>query len=183
MVYGFKAGLHMPLARDAAYYPTISLQFEGRLQLPRMFLEFGAGFVLPTVIRDEQYESCTWNNETQMSICTDPPTSNRGHTGGFTAEIGASYYLTNTDVSPYVGGGLITRIILAGLDDYDTDEVNERNIASILAYAQFGLTFPRSNTTRFFADLRVAQAMLAQRLENGRSVWPVEPTLHVGFGW
>jgi hypothetical protein len=183
MVYGFKAGLHMPFARDASYYPAVSLQFDGRLQLSRMFLEFGAGFVLPTVIRDTPYESCTWNNATQMSICTEPPSSNRGHVGGFTAEIGASRYLTDGDVALYIGGGIIMRFIIAGLGSYDDDGVNERNIASILGYGQFGLTFPRHNTTRFFADLRVSQAFLSQRLENGKNVWPVEPTLHVGFGW
>jgi hypothetical protein len=183
MVYGFKAGLHFPLARDALYYPTVSLQFVGRLQLTRTFLEFGAGFVLPTVIENEPYVSCPFDSTTMTSVCP-PNTSRRGHTGGITAEIGASYYLSDTNVSPYIGGGLITRIILAGLDDnYETEDPTERNIASILAYGQFGLTYPRHNTTRLFADLRVAQSLLSQRLENGRSVWPVEPTVHVGFGW
>jgi hypothetical protein len=183
MVYGFKAGLHMPLARDALYYPTVSLQFVGRLQLTHTFLEFGAGFVLPTVIQDEPYVSCPFDSTTMMSVCP-PNTSKRGHTGGFTAEIGASHYLSDTNVSPYIGGGLITRIILAGLDNnYESDATSERNIASILVYGQFGLTYPRHNTTRMFADLRVSQSVLSQRLENGRSVWPVEPTVHVGFGW
>lgn len=181
-VYGFKAGLHMPVARDASYYPTVSLQFDARYELPRMFLQFGAGFVLPTVITDAPYVDCPWDNVTMMSVCPEN-TSDRGHTGGLTGEVGASYYLTDGDVVPYVGGGLITRIIIAGVDSYDGSTESERSIASILAYGQFGLTFPRQSTTRFFADLRASQALLSQRLENGRTVWPIEPSLHVGFGW
>jgi hypothetical protein len=180
MVYGLKAGVHMPLARDAAYYPAVSLQFNGRLQLPRVFFEFGAGFLLPTVIQDTSDGSCVWDNATMTTVCPTS-SSNRGHVGGFTAELGASYYLTEGDVGLYVGGGMITRVILAGLDNGDGDD--ERNIASLPLYAQFGLTFPRHNTTRFFADLRVAQAILPQYLENEDVVWPIEPTLHTGFGW
>jgi hypothetical protein len=182
MVYGLKAGVHMPLARDATYYPAVSLQFNGRLQLPRVFFEFGAGFLLPTVIQDSPDVSCVWDNATMMSICPTS-TSNRGHVGGFTAELGASYYLTQGDVGLYVGGGMITRVILAGLGSGDGYGDDERNIASLPLYAQFGLTFPRDNTTRFFADFRVAQAILPQYLENEDVVWPIEPTLHTGFGW
>lgn len=181
MVYGLKSGVHMPLARNASYYSAVSLQFNGRLQLPRFFLEFGVGFLLPTVMRNAPYVSCTWDVTTMTNVCPQT-TSDRGHVGGITAEIGASYYLTDSDVAPYVGGGIIPRAILAGLDG-NNGEGNERDIASMSGYVQVGLTFPRHQTTRFFVDLRVAQALLEQHLENGDTVWPSEPTLHAGIGW
>jgi hypothetical protein len=53
----------------------------------------------------------------------------------------------------------------------------------MLAYAQVGLTFPRDRPTRFLVDLRIAQAILPQHLNNGREVWPTDPSLHAGIGW
>jgi hypothetical protein len=180
MDYGLKAGVHLPFAPRSRYYSAVSFQFNGRLQFPRFFLEFGAGFVIPTVIDDnDDYDSqCGYDSSGQNYTCTGPKTTNRGYIGGITTELGASYYLTNTHVSPYIGGGLIPRVVLAGLDNTD-----KRDIASMAAYAQFGITVPRHATTRFFCDLRVAQAILPQHLNNQRRVWPTEPSLHVGLGW
>lgn len=168
MILGFKTGVHVPLAKDARYYPAISLQFNGRLQLERVFMEFGVGFIIPTTIREDD-----------DGPLTDAPRSNRGHVGGITTEIGASYYLTSSNIAPYVGGGVIPRVVLAGMDDGR----DERDIASMAVYGQLGVTFPRDQPTRFFVDLRLAQAVLEQHLENDERSWPTEPSLHAGLGW
>ena len=178
MILGFKTGVHVPLAKGARYYPAISLQFNGRLQLERVFMEFGVGFILPTTIRnDDDFVPCL--PEMGSTTCDSPPRSNRGHVGGITTEIGASYYLTTGNVAPYIGGGVIPRIVLAGMDDGR----DERDIASMSVYAQVGVTFPRNQSTRFFVDLRVAQALLEQHLVNDERSWPTEPSLHAGLGW
>jgi hypothetical protein len=182
MVYGFKTGVHIPFAKDASFYPAISLQFDGRLQMQHFFLEFGAGFLIPTSLEQDDYYddygSCPPPYDSTGGSCEAPKT-NRGHIGGITAELGASYYLTDTNVSPYIGGGIIPRIVLAGLNGNREQE----DVASMSVYAQVGLTFPRDRPTRFFVDLRIAQGILEQHLNNGRGVWPTEPALHAGFGW
>jgi hypothetical protein len=104
--------------------------------------------------------------------------SKHGFIGGITTEIGASYYLTDGNIAPYIGGGLIPRVVLAGIDSSQ-----KRDIASMSAYGQFGFTVPRNSSTRFMCDLLVAQAILPQHLKGGREVWPTEPSLHVGIGW
>jgi opacity protein-like surface antigen len=181
-VYGVKAGVHLPFAKDASYYAGIGLQFDARLQFPRFFLEFGAGFIIPTVIdnSDDYGETCQFDQAAGQTVCVDSPKhANRGFLGGITTEIGASYYLTDGDVAPYIGGGLIPRVVLAGLDSSN----NNHDIATMQAYAQFGITLPRSSTTRFLCDLRLAQSILPQHVRNGDVVWPTEPSLHVGVGW
>lgn len=179
MDYGVKAGVHLPFAKNSRYYSAVSLQFDGRLQFPRFFLEFGVGFILPTVIDDNSYDSNCGYDGNGNYTCMDAPRSNRGYIGGITTELGASYYLTDTNIAPYIGGGLIPRVVLAGLDGGE----DKRDIASMSAYAQVGFTLPRRSTTHFFCDLRLAQAILPQHLDNDREVWPTEPSLHVGLGW
>lgn len=176
--YGFKAGVHFPLAKDAKYWTGLSLQFVGRLQFPRFFIEFGAGFIVPTIIDDRYDDSvCGFDPTTGTTVCNDPDNGDHGYIGGFTTELGASYYLTKGNVVPYVGGGIIPRIVLAGLNNESHD------IAGMLAYAQFGFTAPRRGHTHFFADVRLSQAILPQHLESGDPVWSTEPTLHAGLGW
>ncbi|HEX6240167.1 MAG TPA: hypothetical protein VFZ61_04720 [Polyangiales bacterium] len=174
--YGFKTGVHFPVAKDAKYWTGLSLQFVGRLQFPRFFLEFGAGFIVPTIIENRD-SSCFSDPSTGATVCDGGDSANRGYIGGFTTELGASYYLTQGNVALYVGGGVIPRIVLAGLDNASHD------IAGMLAYAQFGLTAPRRGSTHFFADVRLAQAILPQHLNSGEPVWSTEPSLHAGLAW
>jgi hypothetical protein len=176
-VLGFKTGVHMPFAKNATYYPGISLQFNGRLQLPHLFLEFGVGFLIPTTLEDDDdvFVPCSG---TDTLMCGERKT-NRGFVGGITTELGASYYLTEGNFAPYLGGGIIPRVILAGMDSNG----DRQDIASMSVYAQVGLTFPRDRPSRVFVDLRLAQAILEQHLHNGDEVWPTEPSLHAGIGW
>src|SRR5512139_1218911 len=99
---------------------------------------------------------------TGQTVCPEQEASKRGFLGGFTTELGASYYLTSGQVAPYLGGGIIPRIVLAGVDRGDAHDV-----ASVAAYVQFGFTAPRRGGTHFFCDVRLAQAILAQHVVSG----------------
>jgi hypothetical protein len=161
-VIGFKAGLYFPWAKNANISPVMSLQFDMRMEMNRFFLEFGAGLMLPTDIGSRCND---WSDT--------PCNSKRGHMGALTAELGASYYLTDGNVAPYIGVGLLPRLLFDG----------NGNLAMMSGYGQLGLMFPRDSSTRFYCDVRVAQAMTDLRLDNHRAVHPLETDLHVGVGW
>ena len=164
-VVGFKTGVYMPLAKNAKFDTSIGLQFDIRFEMDRFFLEFAAGFIFPTNLQDNSCDSLD-------DYCT-PSHRRHGRVGGFTGEIGGSYYLTNGNFGPYVGVGLIPRLLV----DINND------MAAMLAYAQAGFMFPRDASIRFYADFRAAQGLIATHLENGASVHTTELTIHAGFGW
>jgi hypothetical protein len=166
-VIGIKTGLYVPFAKDADYAPHVSVQFDMRFEMDRFFLEFGAGIILPTKLDDDDY-------------CYDPETGadctsndRDGHLAAFTAELGGSYFLTDGNIAPYIGVGLIPRLLLSGNND----------LASMAGYGQVGLMLPRDSSTRFYVDARVAQTFIEAELDNGRGVLPTELTLHLGVGW
>jgi hypothetical protein len=165
-VIGVKTGVHMPFARNASYSPYVSLGFDARLEHERFFLEFGAAAIIPTDIDDGNYD-CDYSVD---SDC-DNSKNNRGRVGGIGAEIGASYFLTQGNTALYVGGGLLPRLTF----------INDAAMASV--YGQVGVMLPREASTRFYTDLRVAQAMIETHLDNGWKRYPTELTLHVGIGW
>lgn len=167
-IFGFKTGVYMPLAKGAKYDASIGLQFDIRFEMDRFFLEFAAGFIFPTSFADESCDSY----EASYGYCT-PSNRSHGRVGGFTGEIGGSYYLTNGNFGPYVGVGLIPRLLV----DINND------VASMLAYAQAGFMFPRDASVRFYADFRAAQGLIETHLENGKGVHTTELTIHAGFGW
>ncbi len=165
-IFGFKTGIYFPLAKGADYTTSIGLQFDMRFEMERFFLEFAGGFIMPTSFSD----SCSY--DAYAVDCPNP--KNRGRVGGLTGEIGASYFLTDGNTAPYVGIGLIPRLLF---DSYNDDA------ASMLAYAQVGVMMPRDSSTRFYADFRAAQAMIETHLDNGKGVHTTELTIHAGVGW
>jgi hypothetical protein len=164
-VTGIKTGVHMPFATNADYSPHVSLAFNGRLEHERFFLEFGAGVVLSTDSDDDGY-TCSYEGETD---CEKP--KNQGRVGGLSAEIGASYFLTQGNIGVYAGGGFIPRLTI----------LNDTAMASV--YGQLGVMLPREASTRFYADLRLAQAIIESHLDNKSTRYPTELALHVGIGW
>src|SRR5690606_15838981 len=98
--------------------------FDARLEAKSYFLEFGAGVLLPS--------SSAYESEEQLAY------------GGVVGEIGASYYLMHTDVSPYVGAGVMPRVLSA-------------SPANLAVYGQAGFMFFRTSSSRLYAELRVAQ--------------------------
>jgi len=168
-VFGFKTGIYFPLAKGADYTASVGLQFDMRFEMDRFFLEFAGGFIMPTSFSD----SCDYYYDDEYSSCSGKP-KNRGSVGGLTGEIGASYFLTDGNAAPYVGVGLIPRLLF---DSYNDDA------ATMLAYAQVGIMLPRDSSTRFYADFRASQAMIETHLANGKGVHTTELTIHAGVGW
>jgi len=163
-VIGFKTGLHLPFAKDADMSPSLSGMFDLRMEADRYFIEIGAGIMIPTKTRE--YDGC-WDGEDCMA-------ENTGRLGGLISEIGGSYFLTDSDIAPYIGGGLMPRLQMATDDD---------DVANLSVFGQVGLTLPRDSSTRIYADLRVAQHVLAIHLDNGARVHPTEISLQAGVGW
>lgn len=162
-VMGIKASYIYPMAyggEDIA--PMMSFGFDGRLEGESYFLEIGAGFIVPSR-----------NHENRLSY------------GGLYSDIGASLYLTNTSVSPYVGLGVLPRLV--GID-----------ITNLAAYAQVGAMFFRESSSRIYIDLRVAQNVMPVGFNRSyeydpatgtttgggdTELYPLEWTLSVGMGW
>ncbi len=164
-VIGFKTGIYFPIAKDASYTPHIGAQFDMRFEMDRFFLEFAAGLVIPG-----SASRCGYDDYDGTYDCR----GKRGTISALTSEIGGSYFLTDGNFAPYIGVGIIPRILLNGYSD---------DIASMSAYGQLGFTVPRDASTRFYADARVAQGLTVSHLPNGNEVRPTEFTLHVGVGW
>jgi hypothetical protein len=164
-IFGFKTGVYIPMAKGAKYSTAIGAQFDIRFEMDKFFLEFAAGFIIPTSIVD------TYCYDSENLYCGR---GNHGSIGGLTGEIGGSYYLTDGNAAPYIGVGLIPRIMMAGFND---------DVASMLGYAQVGFMLPRDSSVRFYADFRASQGIIETHLQNGKGVHTTELTIHAGFGW
>ena len=161
-LFGFKTGVLMPLARGGRYAPTVAVEFDLRLELSSYFVEFGAGASIPTHV--DGMGSSYAVEGTRMS-------NNRGSAGALFGELGVSRFLNQGEVGLYAGGGVIPKLLFTN------------DAAGLALYAQVGLTLPRASATRFTVDLRVAQSVLAQHLNDGRRAFPAEPSLLAGVGW
>lgn len=157
-VIGVKFGFAYPASGSGRGYDGIgSVGFDMRLEFNQWFLEFGAGAILPAT--------------TSQSM--------RASYGGVFAEIGGNYYLTDGNVSPYLGGGISPRIIAS-------DGGSPINFAP---YVQAGLMFNRESRTRLYVDLRVAQNIAAvgqgTPASGGgiQSGYPTEIGLQIGIGF
>jgi hypothetical protein len=85
-VMGLKSAVIWPSASGKSFDPSVSFQFDGRLETRAGFLEFGAGAVIPT------------NG------------SDKDGLGGVFMEFGGSLYLAEANASPYIGAGFVPRI-------------------------------------------------------------------------
>lgn len=165
-VFGLRTAVVVPVASDLETTAGLMLQFDGRLEGSSYFLEFGAGIALPSDFdSDDGF-------------------------GGVLAQIGASYYLTSTNVSPYVGGGFSPRLMFGDFTG-----------AGLTANGQFGVMFMRQASSRLYVELRVDQNLLPlsrdtydyddydystnmpRPEDEDDAVWPTEFSLAVGIGW
>lgn len=171
-VLGLKTSAIWPVDFTHRYDPSISLSFDGRLEAKHYFLEFGAGILLPPDMGD---------SNRQPDI------------GGLISEIGMSYYLASTSVSPYIGVGLLPRLLFLDEASYGNDTEAGANMA---VYAQAGLMFMRESSSRVYLDFRVGQNVVPwsfscddyyDREECGDidegEYFPTEFTLLAGIGW
>ncbi|HEY8942808.1 MAG TPA: hypothetical protein VIM73_01045 [Polyangiaceae bacterium] len=158
-VVGVKAGITMPLGYGEEIAPMMSVGFNGRYEGASHFLEFGVGMTIPAN-----------SSEYDMSY------------GGLYAELGANLYLSNTSVSPYLGGGVLPR--LAG-----------KEYTNLAAFGQGGLMFFRESSSRLYVDLRVAQNVLpivfhenvttesGTVVQEDEKLYPTEFTVSLGVGF
>jgi hypothetical protein len=85
-VMGLKTAVTWPYSSENDFAPSMSLQFDGRLERTWGFLEFGVGMALPT------------------------SNSRRDGLGALFAEFGGSAYFMEAATSAYLGAGVMPRI-------------------------------------------------------------------------
>lgn len=154
---GLRAAYTYPLAYGPALASMLNIGINVRYESSRHFVEVGAGLMIP-------------ESTDRMSY------------GGVYGELGASWYLLQSDISPYLGAGVMPRLASV-------------SIINAAPYGQVGLTFFRESTTRLHMELRVAQNVLpvgfndesALALDTGsdgssrqRRLFPTEFSLAVG---
>lgn len=162
-VIGVKTGFDWVFS-SSDFEPMISVGFDARLEAKHYFLEFGAGFALPA----------SGGDGSNVDV------------GGVYAEFGGSYYLTHTSISPYIGAGVMPRLL--GGDDMDGG-------ANLALYVQGGAMFFRESSSRLYTDLRLAQNLTSWSrttydystttgtVVQESSRYPTELILEVGIGW
>jgi hypothetical protein len=119
---GFKGGVTYPIGWGERVAPMMNAGFDLRMEGPRHFIELGLGISVPAGDHDYSY-------------------------GGVFADIGANLYLSQTSTAPYLGVGLMPRLM----------SVSPANIAP---YVQGGVMFFRESKTRVYVDVKVAQNVL-----------------------
>lgn len=152
-LFGVRFALVMPWARRLETQASLLCQFDVRLEQPRYFIELAAGFWLPS------------------------DTNSRQGLGGFVGHVGASYYLGQGSVSPYIGLGFSPRVFGGQYEG-----------GGLAANAHVGVMFMRESSTRLYAELRVDQNLLRARpsdaTDGARSnILPTELSAAVGLGF
>ncbi|HSC88024.1 MAG TPA: hypothetical protein VLC09_12165 [Polyangiaceae bacterium] len=150
-IMGVKTAAFIPWSPNTSYQPYMTIGFDGRIEMDSFFIEVGAGFGFPL--------ATTYTG-------TDP----RYTVGGVYGEFGGSVYLTDTEVAPYLGGGVLPRILW-----YSDQNSVQGNMA---AYLQGGLMFMRSRSTRLYLDYR-----FVVNLSEVNFVHPLENGIQFGIGW
>jgi hypothetical protein len=160
-VAGLKGSFTYPVGWSRAMAPQMSGAFDLRLESGQRFIEIGIGLTFAAA--DYRYSY-----------------------GGLWADIGGSFYLTEANTAPYVGFGIMPRLMSG----------DGSSIANLAVYAQGGLMFFRDSATRLYTDLRVAQNVLPigfDRYESydgtslsssdDKKFFPTELTFSVGMGF
>jgi hypothetical protein len=153
-VAGLKGSFTFPIGWTETLSPQASGAVDVRFEGKNHFIEFGIGI---TVAAGDD---------------------NPGY-GGLWTDVGANLYLTESITAPYLGVGLMPRLM-------------SETVANLAPYAQFGVMFMRDSKTRFYTDFRVAQNLLPvgdsytssdDPLDvETRRFYPTELTLSIGLG-
>ncbi len=158
-VMGLKSAVAWPRASGTSFDPSISLQFDGRLETHSGFLEFGAGAVLPT------------NG------------SDKDGLGGVFAEFGGSLYLAEANASPYVGVGFVPRLYFTshggGAQAAAYAQVGVMFMRESSSRIYFELRGTQSVTPieeDAFTDPYTGATQT-------RSIYPLEIGMQIGVGW
>jgi hypothetical protein len=154
-VWGLRTGLSAVVASQQSFRPIYTLALDWKLEAERYFLEVATGFLLP-----------------------GPGEATSGY-GGFDMERGAGWYLSRRNFTPYLSGGLLSRLVWGA---------SYQSPVNIAPYASAGIMFPRESSTRVYAELRVAQNVTPMTVSNSvtyaqSQAYPTEFGLNVGIGW
>lgn len=160
-VMGLKSGVIWARADGETFDPSISFQFDGRLEKPWGFIEFGAGAVIPA------------------------GGSDRDNFGGVFAEFGASTYLADADTSPYLGAGFLPRLYFtndgggANAAAYGQAGLMFMRTSSSRIYAEFRATY---SLTGISEDFETYDPITGYTTRTS-TIHPLEFALQVGVGW
>jgi hypothetical protein len=149
---GVQTRFGVPIASGAQPVAFGAFGFDGRFLREKYFLEVGVGLMLPS------------------TLSSDPP--NAIELAGFFGNFGAGYFLSEGDVSAYLGGGLESRLMFQG-----------QHLVAVVPYLDFGVMFFRTSRTKFYVEARAGQNVLATGTTTGQSVYPTELTLMAGIGF
>ena len=155
---GLKTGVTWPRARSIDFNPSMSLQFDARLEGGRWFLEWGAGVLLPAAGGDG------------------------GDLGGGFAELGANVYLIDAGVAPYLGAGLRPGVMFTLGDGGMTLGIyGQVGITFLREYrSRFYVEF---RVTQNAVPFREQNGSLPGTTGPSRRVYPTEMALQAGIGW
>jgi hypothetical protein len=153
-VPSFKGGFIYPIGWKERVRSMMSLAFALRLEGEQHFLEVAVGFAVPA------------------------GTEARNAYGGVFSDIGMNFYLMHEATSPYLGLGLMPRLMSS-------------DVTNLAAYGQGGVMFFRDSSMRFYSELRVAQNLLPVGFDtcvgfdacSTRRLYPTELSLSVGVGF
>jgi hypothetical protein len=172
-LHGLKmASVHMA-AKGRRFAPALRTQYDLRLETETMFLEFGAGFVIPNTARGYS--------------------GGPDEVGGLFLELGGARYLSQDSVSTYVGAGISPRILWG----------RDSGGVGVAPYASLGAMFMREASTRMYIEVRAYQNLFSfvettyeypesqpweppgavKPTVSRRSYRPTEFTLEIGIGW
>jgi hypothetical protein len=124
-IFGARVAFVLPVASHLESSPTLQVAFDARLEQTDYFVEAGVGFFVSNSIAE------------------------RGSLSGMFAQLGASYYLTHTSVSPYLGAGFSPRVFADGYSG-----------VGLTANAHAGLMFMRESSTRVYLELQIDQNLI-----------------------
>jgi len=146
-----KASVVLPYRLHTSFEPSVALAAYRRMEAQRTFWDFGFGLMLAS------------------GTTSDPGL------GALQADLGGGYYLQDTSASPYVGGGILPRILWVTGAGSDVT-------MGLAPYADVGMEFMRQARSGIQVELRVTQNVLPIRV-NTEKVRPTEFSLQFAMGF
>ncbi len=158
-VMGLKSAVIWPSASGKSFDPSVSFQFDGRLETHSGFLEFGAGAVIPT------------NG------------SDKDGLGGVFMEFGGSLYLAEASASPYVGAGFVPRIYFTS-DGGGAQAAGYAQVGMMFMRESSSRIYVELRGTKSLTPIEEDYGTNVYGGPLGtRSIYPLEIGLQVGVGW
>jgi len=163
-IFGARFAMVLPVANHLDPQATMLIGFDARLEQHDYFFELGAGLLVPNEVDHKRSIS------------------------GLVGQLGGSYYLSHTSISPYVGAGLSPRIFFGMYEG-----------VGMAVNAHVGLMFMRESSTRIYLEFQIDQNLISASPESSyyydnfssasgnsvvrRNVLPTEFSLAAGLGF